>query len=66
MDPFAIPHGMSTSPLVHGDKLIVLVDQDHDAHLMALDTETGDEIWDVERPGVTHSSGWRAASGTCW
>jgi outer membrane protein assembly factor BamB len=55
MDSFAIPHGMSTSPLVHGEKLVVLVDQDTDAHLMALDKTTGKEIWNVERPGVTHS-----------
>lgn len=55
MEPFAIPHGMSTSPVVHENKLVVLVDQDKDAHLMALDKETGKVLWSVERPGVTHS-----------
>jgi len=55
MGAFDIPHGMSTSPVIHGDKLVILADQDNDARLIALDKETGKELWNVERKGVTHS-----------
>ncbi|MFT5050870.1 MAG: outer membrane protein assembly factor BamB [Chlamydiales bacterium] len=49
-----IPHGLATSPLLHGDAVIVLVDQDRDAFLAAFDKNTGKELWRAERPGVTH------------
>jgi outer membrane protein assembly factor BamB len=52
---FNIPHGMSTSPVVHGETLVLLVDQDMGAFLVAYDKRTGKERWKVERPGVTHS-----------
>ena len=55
MEPFNIPHGMSTSPVLHAGLLVLQVDQDLGAYLLALDTETGEERWKVERPGVTHS-----------
>lgn len=54
LGPFNIPHGMSTSPILFGDELIQLVDQDLDAYLVAFDIETGDEIWRTARPGVAH------------
>ena len=52
---FNIPHGMSTSPVIHGDTLVVLVDQDLGAYLVAFDKRTGEERWRTARPGVTHS-----------
>lgn len=54
LGPFNIPHGMSASPLLHGDLLIVLVDQDQGAYLVAFDKKTGAERWKVERKGVVH------------
>jgi len=53
--PFNIPHGMSSSPVVHGEMVMLQVDQDRSAYLVAYDRRTGKERWKVERPGVTHS-----------
>jgi outer membrane protein assembly factor BamB len=53
--PFNIPHGMATSPLIHGDLVLLQVDQDRGAYLVAYDKKTGAERWKVERPGVSHS-----------
>lgn len=55
MGPFNIPHGMSTSPLLHGELVILQVDQDNGAYLVAYDRKTGAQKWRTERPGVTHS-----------
>lgn len=53
--PFNIPHGMATSPLIHGDLVLLQVDQDENAYLVAYDKKSGEERWKVARPGVTHS-----------
>lgn len=53
--PFNIPHGMSTSPLLFGELVILQVDQDGGAYLVAYDKRTGAERWKVARPGVSHS-----------
>lgn len=53
--PFNIPHGMSTSPLLHGDLVVLQVDQDNGAYVVAFDRKSGAQRWRVERPGVTHS-----------
>ena len=53
--PFEIPHGMSSSPLIVGDLVILQVDQDVGAYLVAYDKISGKEAWKVARPGVTHS-----------
>jgi len=55
LGPFHIPHGMSSSPLVHGDLLILQVDQDQDSHLIAFEASTGEEVWRTDRPGARHS-----------
>ena len=54
LGPFNIPHGMSSSPLLHKDRLLLVVDQDTDSYLAAYDKAGGEELWKVERPGVTH------------
>jgi outer membrane protein assembly factor BamB len=53
--PFNLPHGMSTSPLLSGDLVVLQVDQDAGAYLIAFDKQTGAQRWRTERPGVTHS-----------
>ena len=53
--PFNIPHGMSTSPIVHDDLVLLVVDQDLDSYVVAYDKESGEERWKTKRPGVTHS-----------
>lgn len=55
LGPFNIPHGMSTSPLLVDGLVVLQVDQDAGAYLVAFDRKTGQQRWKVERPGVTHS-----------
>jgi len=55
MPAFDIPHGMSTSPVVHGELVILLVDQDSKSELVAFEKETGEVRWRTEREGTTHS-----------
>jgi len=53
--PFNIPHGMATSPVLHDDLLIQVVDQDLESYVVAYDKRSGEQRWRTERPGVTHS-----------
>jgi outer membrane protein assembly factor BamB len=55
--PFTIPHGFSSSPLLHDDILLLQVDQDSGSYVIAWDKRTGEERWKVDRPGVTHAYG---------
>jgi outer membrane protein assembly factor BamB len=48
-------HGFASSPVLHGDLLIVNGDSDGDAFLTALDKRTGAERWRVVRPNRTRS-----------
>ena len=43
-----------TSPVQHGDTLLLQADQDTGSYLLALDANTGEERWRVDRPGTTH------------
>jgi outer membrane protein assembly factor BamB len=54
LGPFSSLHGMGTSPILFGEKLILVCDQDTDSFLLALDKRTGKTIWKVERPEVVH------------
>jgi outer membrane protein assembly factor BamB len=40
---------------VHGDSVIIQVDQDTNSHLLALDAKTGKTLWNTDRSGSTHS-----------
>lgn len=55
LGPINIPHGMSTSPLLYGDLVVLQVDQDRAAYLVAFDKKTGKERWRTERAGAKHS-----------
>jgi len=54
MGPFNVPHGMSSSPVLATDAVIIQCDQDTDSHLIAFDSKTGAEKWKVERPEIAH------------
>lgn len=54
MEPFNIPHGLASSPVVHDGTVVFCVDQDGGGFLAAYDAATGEERWRVERPGVFH------------
>ena len=48
-------HGFCTSLLLDGQKLIANCDQDAPAYIVALDKDTGHEIWRADRPNRTRS-----------
>lgn len=54
LGPFNIPHGLATSPVLHGDTVVLQIDQDTGSYLLALDAASGEERWRVERPGTVH------------
>jgi outer membrane protein assembly factor BamB len=53
--PFRVPHGMSSSPVIAGDKVIMQCDQDQESFIVALNRQTGEEAWKATRPRMTHS-----------
>jgi outer membrane protein assembly factor BamB len=54
LGPFANFHGMGTSPILVGEKLILVVDQDRDSYLLAVHKDTGKVLWKSARPEVVH------------
>ena len=52
---FASVHGFCSCPVLFEDKLIVNGDHDGDGYIVALDKETGKEIWKLSRPNNTRS-----------
>jgi outer membrane protein assembly factor BamB len=54
LGPFDNLHGMASSPMLAGNKLIMLCDQDTDSYLLAIDKDTGKVLWRVARPEVVH------------
>jgi outer membrane protein assembly factor BamB len=56
--PFETLWGHGSSPVLHGDRLILLCDHLGDAYLLALDRRTGRERWRADRGAgrVSHST----------
>lgn len=50
-------YGASSSPVLWGELVIQLLDQDGDSHLVALDRRTGAVRWRVERPEMRRGFG---------
>lgn len=48
-------HGFCSSPILHKGLVILNGDQDAKAYLVALDKQTGEERWRVDRPNRTRS-----------
>ncbi|MEZ5399306.1 MAG: PQQ-binding-like beta-propeller repeat protein [Bryobacteraceae bacterium] len=55
LGPFNNVNGHGSSPIVAGDLVIMLCDQDSDSFLLAVDKVTGREVWRTARPEVTRS-----------
>ena len=53
--PFNLPHGLATSPVVHGGNVVIQLDQDRGSELLCLDAVTGERRWRAERGGAAHS-----------
>ncbi len=54
LGPFTNLHGMGASPVLVGNRVIMIVDQDMDSYLLALDKDTGRVAWRTERAEVVH------------
>jgi outer membrane protein assembly factor BamB len=52
---FEAYHGTASSPLLHGDALIVVQDHGGRSFIAALDRKTGEELWRTDRPSQV---GW--------
>jgi outer membrane protein assembly factor BamB len=52
---FSSVHGFCSSPVVYKDLLIVNGDQDAPAFLVAVEKNTGKEVWRTDRPNKTRS-----------
>jgi outer membrane protein assembly factor BamB len=53
LGPFNNPMGMAASPILAGDKLLLLCDQESGSFFLSVNKETGKLNWRVERPEVT-------------
>jgi outer membrane protein assembly factor BamB len=49
MGPFNNDFGAGTSPIIVGDRVIVVQDHDTDSFLVSLDKRTGKEVWRTDR-----------------
>ena len=52
---FASTHGFCSSPVLFEDKIIVNGDHDGDGYIVALEGESGKELWRIARPNNTRS-----------
>jgi outer membrane protein assembly factor BamB len=52
---FSSKHGFCSSPILHGELVIVNCDHDGDGYLVAFERKTGAEKWRVARPNNTRS-----------
>jgi outer membrane protein assembly factor BamB len=52
MGPFNMFYGFGASPILADDKLILPVDQDLGAYLLAVDKNSGRMKWKIERPDI--------------
>jgi outer membrane protein assembly factor BamB len=50
LGPFNNPFGHGASPILAGDTLLMVCDQDENSFLLALDRRTGKTLWRTERP----------------
>lgn len=64
MPRFNNPNGHGSSPILAGNLLVLLCDQDSDSFLMAVDKNTGKVKWRVARPESTRSYSTPAVWGT--
>ena len=55
LGPFTNFHGMGASPVLSGNTLLMICDQDQEAYLIAVDKNSGKKLWRVERPEMVHS-----------
>jgi len=62
LGPFQDEFGCGSSPILVDGKVIIVQDHDVDSFLLAVDQQTGETLWKVEREGFTRSY----ATPTVW
>ena len=50
LGPFTPPHGMSSSPILTGDVVVIVADQIADSYIAAFDAASGKPRWKTPRP----------------
>ena len=55
LGPFTNFHGMASSPILVGGKLVLVCDQDLEAYVIAVDPADGEILWKRSRPDFVHS-----------
>lgn len=55
LGPFNNVNGHGSSPILAGNRVVLLCDQDTGSYLIAVDKDTGKVAWRVERPEFTRS-----------
>lgn len=55
LGPFNNVNGHGSSPILAGNRVVMLCDQDTGSYMIALDKESGEVGWRVERPEYTRS-----------
>jgi outer membrane protein assembly factor BamB len=55
LGPFTNFHGMGASPVLADGKILMVVDQDIDAYVIAFNKDDGSIAWKRERPEMVHS-----------
>ncbi len=67
LGPFNMFYGFGASPILEDGKLILAVDQDTDPHLLAIEANSGKQLWRVSRPhvisGYSTPTIWRPKTG---
>jgi outer membrane protein assembly factor BamB len=53
LGPFINANGQGTSPIVEGNLVVLVCDQDKGSYAVAFDAETGRRRWKIDRPEVT-------------
>lgn len=48
--PMRYGWGTAASPVLHGERIYIVNDNDEESFLVALDKSTGEEVWRVDRP----------------
>ncbi|MEZ5354904.1 MAG: PQQ-binding-like beta-propeller repeat protein [Bryobacteraceae bacterium] len=54
LGPFENLHGMAASPVLAGDRLILVCDQDTASYVIAFHKDSGKVAWKTPRPAVVH------------
>ena len=55
LGPFKNFYGMAGSPIIEGNTVVLVCDQQSGSFVIALDSRTGRQRWKIDRPGMTIS-----------